>query len=340
MGLEVDVIIVGQGLAGTAVAWDLWKRGRSFWVIDRGEAMTSSRVAAGLITPISGQKLVKTWMLEETWPVALAFYRSIEAILGCSFFLDPTVYRILDNQAEVDQFMRRRADGQYQGWITEGEAALPVGVEPGLGHFQMARAGRLDTITYLNASREFFRENGCYVEGRLDTSQDVERVEGGVLLPKWDVRGRSMVFCHGYAAASDPWFGHLAFKPAKGEILTVAIPGWDWDGVVHRSGWLVGLGRGRYRVGATYDWARLDHEPTEEGRAEILGKVARMTGQACEVLGHEAAIRPVHRQQFPVWGVHPEWPQVAYLNGLGSKGTLYAPYFAGRLLDQLETLLR
>src|ERR1700754_85545 len=68
-----DFVIVGQGLAGTALAWHLrWRRFRVL-VLDRRDAVTSSRVAAGLLTPITGKRLALTWRFADLWPEAVAF---------------------------------------------------------------------------------------------------------------------------------------------------------------------------------------------------------------------------------------------------------------------------
>ena len=48
----MDVVVVGQGFAGTALAWQLRWRGASVLVVDRGDPDTASKVAAGLLTPM------------------------------------------------------------------------------------------------------------------------------------------------------------------------------------------------------------------------------------------------------------------------------------------------
>jgi len=50
-------LILGQGLAGTAIAWRLWERGLPFLIVDRDEPVTSSKIAAGLLTPITGMRM-------------------------------------------------------------------------------------------------------------------------------------------------------------------------------------------------------------------------------------------------------------------------------------------
>ena len=67
--IAIDFLIIGQGLAGTVLAWNLIQRGRSVIVLDREDESTSSKVAAGLINPITGRYLTKSWRADETLPV-------------------------------------------------------------------------------------------------------------------------------------------------------------------------------------------------------------------------------------------------------------------------------
>src|SRR4051794_41445927 len=81
--MRAEFVIVGQGLAGTALAWALLRRGRRVLVIDRERGDSASRIAAGLITPVTGKRLAKSWRGGELFPAAGAVYRSIEAENDC-----------------------------------------------------------------------------------------------------------------------------------------------------------------------------------------------------------------------------------------------------------------
>ena len=52
-----DYLIVGQGLAGSLLAMTLVKMGKSVLVVDRYQTSSASRVAAGLLNPVTGRKL-------------------------------------------------------------------------------------------------------------------------------------------------------------------------------------------------------------------------------------------------------------------------------------------
>src|SRR4029077_3930594 len=81
----------------------------------------------------------------------------------------------------------------------------------------------------------------------------------------------------------------------------------------------------------TYNWDDLSCEPTAAGRAEIESRLSEFLRLSFQVIDHRAAVRPVIDAGFPVLGRHPQFPQLAYFNGLGSKGSLLAPFFAEQL---------
>jgi glycine/D-amino acid oxidase-like deaminating enzyme len=119
---------------------------------------------------------------------------------------------------------------------------------------------------------------------------------------------------------------------AKGEILTVHAPGWPQTHIrIGAGGWLVPIGEGRFKTGATYEWNTLDDVPTAAGRARGE-EIARALGgdDAFTILAHEAGVRPILRRSQPLIGRHPGGGLV--FNGLGSKGSLYAPGCARRLV--------
>ena len=93
-------------------------------------------------------------------------------------------------------------------------------------------------------------------------------------------------------------------------------------------GWLIPIGDGIFKVGATYEWDELDELPTKDGRAAVESIARALVNEQFEVIGHEAGIRPILRRSEPLIGeVEGEW----FFNGLGSKGSLYAPGIARRL---------
>jgi glycine/D-amino acid oxidase-like deaminating enzyme len=118
-------------------------------------------------------------------------------------------------------------------------------------------------------------------------------------------------------------FAGVTHRSAKGEILTVRIPGWKEERILNRNGWVIPLEGDLYRVGATYDWEELESGPTAQGRARMEGLLRTFTKRPFEVVDHVAGVRPIIERSRPV--IHFEEGKGWMVNGLGSKGVIYAP---------------
>jgi glycine/D-amino acid oxidase-like deaminating enzyme len=330
---SVEFLIVGQGLAGTTLAWALLLRGRNVMVADAERGRSASRIAAGLITPVTGKRLAKSWRWEELYPTAVEFYLAREADTRSRFFHRRPALRLFDDAAEQNEFHRReetllRALVRTEPPInTQWFAAV-------VGGFEMPAAARLDVPHYLDASREYFRSRNAYLTAEIDP-RALELTASGVRGPSLAISAQTVIFCRGFDAGADSWFGGIPFNAAKGEILTVRVPGLTEERVVHRGVWLAPVGGEVFRAGSTYTWEPLNALPTTDGRAEIESKLRAFLKLPFEVIDHRAAVRPVIDAGYPVLGRHPLHPQLAYFNGLGSKGSLLAPFFAEQLAAHL-----
>ena len=68
--MTVDYLIIGQGVSGTFLSYYLEKENKSFLVIDDNQPNSPSRIAAGIINPVTGRRMVSVWMAEEILPAA------------------------------------------------------------------------------------------------------------------------------------------------------------------------------------------------------------------------------------------------------------------------------
>ena len=145
-----EFTIVGQGLAGTAAGLGTPARGRNVLVVDsdRGGA---SRLAAGLITPVTGKRLAKSWRWDELYPAACAFYRTIEAETGASFFHQRPAVRLFANEAERVEF-NRRVDTMLCDLVDPRLSINEEWFVSPFGGLTMPHAARLDVVRYLDAS--------------------------------------------------------------------------------------------------------------------------------------------------------------------------------------------
>jgi glycine oxidase len=103
----LDFVIVGQGLAGTTLAWQLKWRGLRGVIVDRDDGTSASKVAAGLMTPVTGKRLVPAWRLDESWAAAEEFYRRVEEATNSRFLSQPGQVRLFESEESKAEFDRR-----------------------------------------------------------------------------------------------------------------------------------------------------------------------------------------------------------------------------------------
>jgi glycine/D-amino acid oxidase-like deaminating enzyme len=75
--MQIDYLIIGQGICGTMLSWFLHKEGKTFVVIDDNNENGSSKIAAGLINPVTGRRYAYTWMIDEVMDFAQQAYGEI-----------------------------------------------------------------------------------------------------------------------------------------------------------------------------------------------------------------------------------------------------------------------
>jgi glycine/D-amino acid oxidase-like deaminating enzyme len=326
--MKYDYLIVGQGLAGTLLAAELTVRNKTFILVDDAHRGSSSVIAAGLFTPVTGQRLVLTWRAEEMLRVAGESYRFLEEKHARSFFHPVNTLRIFRNDDEVALWSQKQDDPVLQPYLASRHLPESCSAHAPLGGFELQGSGwvnlnELMKIIPLDAIRnERFDHSECEVSADRVRWKDVEACE--------------LVFCEGYQAANNPWFERLTFRNAHGEVLTIRVPALAQTHVVNSGIFLLPLGDHLFRVGATYGWDAVQPQTTDAGKQELLEKVRGLIPHEVEVVDHRAGIRPIATQRVPVLGRHPEMPRVSIFNGLGSKGVLYAPFFARQLIEHLE----
>src|ERR1700693_2962393 len=103
----VDVLIVGQGLAGTWLSYWLHKAGVSFKIIDQINPDGASLRAAGLINPVTGRRLVTTWMIDELMPFAKNGYQEIGNFLDEIFINETSVIDFFPSAQMLQAFQKR-----------------------------------------------------------------------------------------------------------------------------------------------------------------------------------------------------------------------------------------
>ncbi len=333
--MVIDFLIVGQGLAGSLLAWELIRRGHKVVVIDDGKE-SASQIAAGLINPVTGMRLVKSAEVDELLPAAKQCYAQLGRFFQQDFYVEKPMLRLLSGNNEFKQAQKRLNQLGYHAYLGElypPEKRLANFASP-YGLLEQKQTGYLLTRPLLNCLKTFFIATGGYQA----TEFQVEDVQLTPVLRWQDITPKQIIFCEGYQATKNPWFSWLPFQPAKGEILTLAHQGQLSDCIINYGNWLIPLDSNRFRIGATFDHEAMDTLPTEQGKATLLNALNAVLSPLILVAltGHQANIRPCTLDKKPFVGSHPHYPQLAIFNGFGAKGSLQIPWYSQRFADSLS----
>jgi len=330
---QADLVIIGLGLAGATLAWRAAARDLDVLIVDDAADTAASRVAAGLVTPLTGAKLKPEGRFEELATVAVAHYREVGRNTGVEAYRSRPACRALSGPKELAAWRQLDAAGHplAHGW----EGALPAGVRSSGVAIRMPDAGRLAIADYVTATRKYFAERDALIEATT-SDESVVADARSVRLPEFGLAAGNAVFCRGFADHDNRYFGALGWRAAKGQILELDCPGFDERFTVHGSGtWLTASGGGTVLAGATYEWDTLDATATAAARLELKARIESVIDLPFEIVGQRAAVRPIVEGRKPVIGQSVLSDRVWLFNGLGSKGALFAPSVAEALLANI-----
>ncbi len=332
----VDTLIVGQGLAGSLLAWELLSRGQRVLVVDRDEAVSASKVAAGLVTPVSGSRFNIPEGLPERLTYAKEFYWGLEERSGKKMFHHLRTLRFFQTETERETYEARvaRDERLLHSFTGPLPSTLPS-VRPSRGGFEMRGGGWLDIPLFLEITRQHLLETISYAIGRVVPGELMVQPKG----IRWrNVEAGKVIFCEGWRARDNEFFAHLPMHPAKGDILDLRPLGpYAASHILSHGSWLLPISERSFRAGSNYQHQFEDESPTPEGRTHVLENLSRLTDQPFEIVRHRSAIRPIIRRSQPFMGHSPLHPRVFFFNGLGSKGSLNGPWHAARLAEHLVT---
>jgi glycine oxidase len=332
---HVDFLIVGHGIAGALLTYELQQAGKSVLVIDTPHHQAASRVAAGIINPVTGRRYVKSWLFDDLWQQAGHTYQQIEKDLGVRFFYQRPLLRSLFNPGEVNHWQHRMTDSNYSPLmgLDADFSEYQSHIQPAFRYGNTQVAAQVDLTTFLDAQIERLQQKGSYWSEPFRYSELNIRPDDGVRYR--NITADYCIFCEGAWGKSNPFFNFLPFRGAKGEVLIVKIPDAHFTQMIKQRIFIVPLPEDRYWIGSFYE-REFDHDrPTEKGRRYLEDRLRDILKTDFEVVEHRAAIRPTVKDRRPFLGHHPNFPQLVIFNGLGTKGASLAPYFARHLVDHL-----
>ncbi|CAG5086646.1 NAD(P)/FAD-dependent oxidoreductase [Parvicella tangerina] len=323
-------LVVGQGLAGSVLLYQLEKNDISFDVVDENHKKSGSMAAGGIMHPMSFRRLKLAWRSLELINEAIPFYEKVSTSLATPVFKTSTFYRPFISIEEQNNWMARMNESPYDEILGVSDEKI-AGISSPYGMGIINYSGRLEVQDFLIQTRKKFEKN--------ISSEKFDFTKLKKSNTSWNYNGvdyEGVIFCEGFQFIYNPYFNYLPENLTKGEIIeinTEAIQG----KTLSRGCFIVPQkGEDNYLVGSTYAWHTVSTEPTEKARQELKEKVEKVIQAPYTVYDQAAGIRPTISDRKPLIGEHPKHKGLYMFNGMGSKTVMMAPKLADQFINFLN----
>jgi glycine oxidase len=286
-----DVVVIGAGLIGCGIAYELAKRGASVIVYDRAEpARAASWAGAGMLAPYS-EEVVDPALLA-LCSASLRAYPAFVEELRERTGVDAQLRHEGTLHVAFDDAAARGLTAQCEAFGRNGAVASVLDRDATLAREPMLGGNVRGAVYVANEAHVDNRRLGrALVAACTDAGVRFERT-GGVVLEADARRVRGIRTEHGFLAAATvvnaagAWAGGLpgvpdaariAVRPVAGEMLALAVPkgftrGLVWSNHVY----LVPRDDGRLLIGATVVEREYDVRATAQGVASLLAVALRI----------------------------------------------------------------
>lgn len=323
-----NIHIIGQGIAGSVLAFLLHQRGLCVHIYDDGHKTSASKVAAGMWNPVSFKRMSQSWMADDLLPAADSVYRKMEEVLGARFYHPMELIKIFPDTKFANMWDEHSVSAEVGHYLTsEQDALIKAQFHQPHGHGVLRNAGWLDIQTFLTGCKAYFNHHGIYEQRTID------KAFIDALLA---TDAQALIVLATGTASTELFSDKVRIIPNKGEVLTVRIKDLPMMRIANFGKFLIPLGNDLFRLGATYEWNLAPLETTEKSRNTILAQLANHYKGEVEVINQLAGYRPTTKDRRPIIGKHPEQDALLFFNGFGSKGVMLIPFFAQHVIEYLE----
>jgi len=344
-----DVVVIGGGLVGASLAYELVSAGATTVLVDRRDPGRATDAGAGILSPETGLDPDP-----DTFAFGLAaahHYESLMARLGHDGVADTgfavTGSLLIAERSGDDQVMERAA-----GLVARRSPGVVEEIDPTEVSRHFPPLGPVRRALFNRAAR---RVDGRVLNAALRQaalSRGLRAIDGGATGLEVDRRSRTVtavvtdrgtVPAGAVALAGGAWTAELAqalgvaipVTPLKGQIVHLFLPETDtrgWPIVQPVLGYyLVPWPDGRVACGGTMEaGAGFDHRPTADGVHQLLREGLRTAPGLAQatVVETRAGSRPATPDGHPVLGPIPGWANAFVATGHGAEGLLLGPYSA------------
>ena len=328
--MQVDCLIIGQGICGTWLSYFLEKEGYSFLIIDEVKDNSASKTAAGIINPVTGRRIVKTWMIDDILPFISASYSQLGSELAMEAIEQKNIIDFFPTPQMKLAFTERFEKDQAYLKNPQNENSFRPNFNYDFGYGEIHPCYLINLPGILPAYRNKLIQNNKILEEKFEQT---ELIITATAINYKSISCNQVIFCDGIASFQNPYFRNLPFAPNKGEVLWIEAPGLPHSHIFKKGLNLVPWSQDIFWVGSSYEWEFENDEPSFTFRERTTSLLTHWLKLPFKVIDHKASVRPATLERRPFVGFHPLYQNIGILNGMGTKGCSLAPYFAEQLVQ-------
>jgi glycine oxidase len=334
MGVKkFDFLILGQGFAGTALGLELLARDKTVLIMASPTAPSASLQAVGLVNPVTGRRMAKTWNYENVVPAAHQFYQKVYFQINRkpgTYLEKRPIFKALHSIEEMNYLSGKSASDGYADLIqifTSDELNFPSVFKNTNGWLEIFNGGRLDPVKYLTEARQYFQQNEAFLEGHFEPS-DLKKTENG-----FDYQGISFSNVVSALGLQCPWIGKDLWA-VKGQVFHFSgLDDWG-NAILKTEKFIIPLSKGEVLMGSTYEREFESDLVDDFGFEEVTRDLAPDFLKKMNLLKAWTGKRPTTKDRLPV--IRKVEPGLYLINGMGTKGVSLGPFASQGFIEILE----
>ena len=329
-----DYIIVGQGIAGTVLAFQLRLIGKRVFVIDKHRDHTSSKIATGTYNPMVLKRFTPCWKVEDQLTPLYDFIDAFETSFNTSIHEPLKLWRKFASIQEQNLWLEKSHHHRLIPFMNPSYISNPhKDVNADFGFGEVKNSGRVNLSLLISTFKQQLENEGCFWDEKFDFNSLL--IKQNTVSYK-SISAQKIVFCEGHRLTENPFFNYLPLMRTKGELMTVKLEGLQVQELIKSNITLLPLGNDLYKVGATFNWDDKDEVCTLKAKEELLVKLKELVNINPVLIKQYAGLRPTVKDRRALLGAHSNYDNVIVFNGLGTRGLLISPYLSLQLIEFME----
>ena len=329
--MEVDFLIIGQGISGTVVAQTIEQKSKTYYIIDNNINNTSSKIAAGIMHPMSFKRCILNWRGKEFFEFSQEFYLNHNKILNTKNFKKIKLFRLFSSFEEQNNWIGKSSSSIYSSVLGNEEKSIE-NIHNDYGNSEVKKCGHLNVKLFLKSSKKYFEKTKKIIPDEFELNE--LKYDGKLFFYK-GIYAKHIIMCQGAHGLNNKIFGYLPIIANKGELIDIStkyLPKF----MLSKGVFSLPIDKEIFTVGSTYNHVDSFQGVTESAKDQLLKSLEKICSiKDLKIIKQKYGFRPTTIDRKPIIGPHPTIKNMYIFNGMGSKAVLMAPLLAKELIEHI-----